>query len=106
MDFSFSAEQQAIRETARQFAKTRLAPEYRNREQQGGLGEDLFKEMGELGFIGAGISEEFGGQGLDGVTVGILVEEIAVGRLKRIWNQYQLRKKGTATAKKRVVFRL
>ncbi len=81
MDFSFSPEQQAIRETAREFAKTRLAPEYRNREQQGDLGEDLFREMGELGFIGAGISEQFGGQGLDGVTVGIIVEEIAAGDL-------------------------
>ena len=81
MDFSFTPEQEAIRETARQFAKTRLAPQYRQREQQGRLEPELFHDMGELGFIGAGIAEEYGGQGLDSATVGIVVEEISYGDL-------------------------
>lgn len=81
MDFSFTAEQEAIRETARQFAKTRLAPQYRERERQGRLEPELFRDMAELGFTGAGIAEEYGGQGLDSVTVGIVVEEIAYGDL-------------------------
>ena len=44
MDFSFTPEQEAIRETARQFAKSRLAPQYRQREQQGRL-EPGFGEL-------------------------------------------------------------
>ncbi|MCZ6474576.1 MAG: acyl-CoA dehydrogenase family protein [SAR324 cluster bacterium] len=81
MDFSFTPEQNAIRDLARQFARTRLAPEYRNREKQGRLERGLFEEMGQLGFIAAGVSEELGGQGLDGVSVGIIVEEISYGDL-------------------------
>jgi cyclohexanecarboxyl-CoA dehydrogenase len=81
MDFGFTPEQNAIRDVTRQFARTRLAPEYRNREKQGRLGRELFEEMGQLGFIAPGVSEALGGQGLDGVSVGIIVEEIAYGDL-------------------------
>ena len=81
MDFSFTPEQEAIRDTVRRFCKTRLAPRYREREQEGRLEPELFRDMGELGLIGAGLPEEFGGQGLDSVTVGIIVEEIAHGDL-------------------------
>ncbi len=81
MDFSFTSEQDAIREVARRFAATRLAPEYGRREKEGRLERELFAEMGELGFIAAGIPEELGGQGLDSVSVGIIVEEISYGDL-------------------------
>ncbi len=79
MDFSFTPEQNAIRETARRFAETRLAPEYAAREKQGRLEPALHREMGELGFIGSVLPEAAGGQGLDHVTMGIIVEEIAYG---------------------------
>ena len=81
MDFSFTPEQDAIRDVARQFARTRLAPYYAAREKQERLEPELFREMGELGMIGSGLPEEFGGQGLSKVDAGIIVEEIAFADL-------------------------
>ena len=81
MDFVFSEEQEAIRDTARRFAEDRLAPDFRQREIDGRIGRDIVTEMGELGLIGADLPEEFGGLGLDCVTAGIIVEEIAAADL-------------------------
>ena len=79
MDFSFSVEQEAIRDTTRRFAHERLAPTYKQREAEGKIERKLIREMGELGLIGADLPEKAGGPGLDSVTAGIIVEEISRG---------------------------
>ncbi len=81
MDFSFTPEQEAIRETARKFAVERLAPGYQAREESKALERDLVREMGRLGLIGADLPEEAGGMAVDGVTAGIIMEEIAAADL-------------------------
>lgn len=81
MDFAFSDDQVAIRDTARRFAMDRLAPHYRQREQNGEIGRDVIGEMGELGLIGTDLPTEYGGLGLDCVTAGIIIEEIAAADL-------------------------
>lgn len=77
MDFDFSEDQQAIREAVQRYAQGQLAPCYQQREGEGRIDRKLLKEMGELGFIGAELPTEFGGLGLDAVTAGVIVEEIA-----------------------------
>jgi len=77
MDFSFSEEQEAIRESARRFAAERLAPGYQAREAEGRIPRDLIAEMGELGLIGVDLDERFGGLGLSRLTCGIVAEEVA-----------------------------
>ncbi len=76
MDFAFTEEQDAIRETARRYAADKLAPTYKAREQAAKIGEDVTREMGGLGLIGVDVPEEFGGLGLDTTTTGIVIEEI------------------------------
>lgn len=77
MEFGFSAEQEAIRDTARRFAADKLAPGYRAREESGVIDRDLVREMGALGLIAGDLPEEFGGLGLDSVSIGVIIEEIA-----------------------------
>ncbi|MBT5263975.1 MAG: cyclohexanecarboxyl-CoA dehydrogenase [Rhodospirillaceae bacterium] len=77
MDFAFTSEQEAIRETAARFAADRLAPGYMERDRDAGLPRDLVAEMGALGLIGVELPESHGGLGLDGVTAGIVVEELS-----------------------------
>ena len=79
MEFSLSAEQQALVDTAAKFAKNRLAPSYRAREKAECIERELIAEMGEMGFLGPEIPEEFGGMGVDCVTSGLLLEQIAYG---------------------------
>ncbi|MDA1100597.1 MAG: acyl-CoA dehydrogenase family protein [Proteobacteria bacterium] len=81
MEFAFTDEQDAIRDTARRFATERLAPGFRQREQDRRIGRDLVAEMGALGLIGADLPAEFGGLGLDCLTAGIIIEEIAAADL-------------------------
>mgnify|MGYP003990679193 FL=1 len=81
MEFAFTEEQDAIRDTARRFATERLAPDFQQRELDGKIGRDLLTEMGALGLIGIDLPEEYGGLGLDCVTSGIVVEEIAAADL-------------------------
>ena len=78
MDFSLSPEQTAMRDMAARFAKERLAPDYMKREKTG-FDRAILKEMGGLGFIGAEMPEDLGGVGVDSVTAGLIVEEIAYG---------------------------
>ncbi len=77
MDFSLSSEQEALIETARRFGRNRLAPGYREREKAGCIERDVVREMGELGFLGPELPESVGGMGLDCVTSGLLLEQIA-----------------------------
>lgn len=72
-------DQLALRESARRFARERLLPEYQKREQLGVLDRSLIKEMGDLGLLGMDLPEAFGGMGVDGVTTGLIAEELAYG---------------------------
>ncbi len=76
MEFGFTGEQQAIQDTARRFAREKLAPGYRAREESGIIDPALVREMGSLGLIAGDLPEEFGGFGLDSTSIGIVVEEI------------------------------
>jgi len=72
-------DQQALRDTARRFARERLLPDYQKRERLGVLDRDVLREMGILGLLGMDLPEQAGGMGLDGVTTGLLFEEVAYG---------------------------
>ncbi|NHN76243.1 cyclohexanecarboxyl-CoA dehydrogenase [Azotobacter chroococcum] len=79
MDFAFTEQQQAIRESVARLAADVLAPRYRQREQEGRIERAVIRQLGELGCLGGELPEEFGGSGLDCVTAGIIIEEIARG---------------------------
>ena len=77
MDFAFTEQQQAIRESVARLAADVLAPRYRQREQEGRIERAVIRQLGELGCLGGELPEEFGGSSLDCVTAGIIIEEIA-----------------------------
>jgi len=72
-------DQRALQETARRFARERLLPAYQKREQAGVLDRELVLEMGRLGLLGIDLPEQYGGMGVDGVTTGLIAEELAYG---------------------------
>ncbi len=69
----------AVQETARRFARERLAPHYMAREQIGHVDRTLIREMGALGLIGVDLPEELGGHGQSSVLAGLIIEAIAHG---------------------------
>lgn len=64
-------------EQARIFAATEIRPFARSfDEQQQGIPRSLIHKMGKMGFLGATISQDYGGSGLDAVSYGQMTEEI------------------------------
>ena len=79
MDFSLSPEQQALVDSAGRFARNRLAPGYRAREKAERIEREVVREMGSMGLLGPELPESVGGMGLDCLTSGLLLEQIAYG---------------------------
>ena len=79
LDFSFTAEQEQMRAVVRDFARRELAPRYADWDRGGEFPHELWRRLGELGICGARVAPEYGGQGLDAVTTGVLAEEVARG---------------------------
>src|SRR5512146_154264 len=77
MEFSFSETQQLIRDTARKFAEEQLAPGSIERDEKEEFPHEAVRAMGELGFMGMMIPEEWGGAGLDTVSYALAIEEIS-----------------------------
>lgn len=78
-DIEFSEEQRMIRDMARDFAKAELAPNAEKWEKAGWLDDDMLKQMGELGFLGMVVPEEWGGSYIDYTSYALAVEEISAG---------------------------
>lgn len=78
-DIEFSEEQRMIRDMARDFAKAELAPNAEKWEKAGWLDDDMLKQMGELGFLGMAVPEEWGGSYIDYTSYALAVEEVSAG---------------------------
>jgi len=77
MDFELTSEQQAIRETCRDFAREVIAPAAEDLDRNHKFGYDIVRQMGELGLFGLPFAEEAGGAGADFLSLCIAIEEIS-----------------------------
>ncbi|MBW1790377.1 MAG: acyl-CoA dehydrogenase family protein [Deltaproteobacteria bacterium] len=78
MDFALSEELQMLREMARDFAAEKIAPFADEWDENHYFPyEEVIKPMGELGFFGTVIPEEYGGNEMGWLAAIILSEEIA-----------------------------
>jgi glutaryl-CoA dehydrogenase len=69
-------EEKMLRDAARDYSQGRLAPRIVEAFRREHTDPAIFKEMGELGLLGATISEEFGGGGLNYVSYGLIAREV------------------------------
>lgn len=77
MNFSFTEEQLAVRDAARDFAHTELLPGVIERDEHQKFPTEQIKKLGELGFMGMMTSPEYGGAGLDTVSYVLAMEELS-----------------------------
>jgi len=70
-------EQQEIQKLAREFALAEIAPHSAQWDEEGHFEPSLVKRLGELGFLGMLLPEEYDGLGVDTSTYLIALEEIA-----------------------------
>src|SRR5690242_14700926 len=79
MDFGFTAEQQLLQSTLRDFSQRELEPDYLTRDRDADLPRELIRKLGALGVLAPMVDAQSGGSGLDYVSLGIAHEEIARG---------------------------
>ena len=81
IDLTLSTEQELIKETAKDFAEKHLLPGVISRDENSEFPREQIKKMGELGFMGMMVPEEWGGSGFDTLSYVIAIEEIAAVEL-------------------------
>ena len=72
-------EQEMIRDSMRAFAQERLAPFAADWDRNHTFPAEALKELGELGAMGMVVPEEWGGAGMDYLSLVLTLEEIAAG---------------------------
>ncbi len=77
MDFNFTEEQIAIRDTARDFAQNEIAPSAVERDIKAEFPYEIIKKLGEFGFMGMMVSPDWGGAGFDTISYVMAMEEIS-----------------------------
>src|SRR3954469_23784475 len=79
IDFELTDEQRLVRETAKEFADKEIIPRARENDRNERFDTELVQMLAEMGFLGAIVSEKYGGRGIDYRTYGLIVEEVGRG---------------------------
>ena len=77
MQFELTEQQRMIREAAADFAAREVAPIAAEIDEKEQFPADVVKKLGELGFLGMNVPEQYGGAGLDMVCYALAMEEIS-----------------------------
>jgi glutaryl-CoA dehydrogenase (non-decarboxylating) len=115
MDFQLSEELQMLRDMARDFINEKVMPFADEWDEKHYFPyEEVLKPMGELGFFGTVIPEEYGGNNMGWLAAMILTEEIARGssslrvqmNMQTLGCAYTIYKYGTDALRKKYVEKL
>jgi glutaryl-CoA dehydrogenase len=76
LDQQLTQEERMVREAAAAYCQERLAPRVLQAFRSEKTDPAIFREMGELGLLGATIPTEYGGPGLNYVSYGLIAREV------------------------------
>lgn len=79
MDFSFTEEQNILRQTVRKFVDNEILPHIREWDEKGEFDPKIMNRLAELGLMGVCIPEKYGGSGMDYNSLAIVCEELERG---------------------------
>lgn len=74
--YPLSEEHKMLRDAARDFAQKEIAPVAAELDESGEFPHATIKKMGELGFMGIEVPEQYGGAGMDSLAYVLALEEI------------------------------
>lgn len=77
MDFVLTEEQKAVKEAARDFTQQILLPGVIERDKHMTYPTDEVRQMGEMGFLGMMVDQQYGGGGMDTLSYVLAMEEIS-----------------------------
>ncbi|MFI0467375.1 acyl-CoA dehydrogenase family protein [Saccharopolyspora sp. 5N102] len=79
MDFELTDTQVAFREMAAQFVDAEIVPHVREWDRREEVDLGIVRKLGELGFLGLTLPEEYGGVEADMVSYALVIEELGRG---------------------------
>ena len=79
MKFAYRDDQLLVRDTIRAFVRSRIVPNADRWNEAGKFPMELLPELAALGLTGLAVPQEYGGAGLDAVTIAMLMEEFGAG---------------------------
>ncbi len=115
MDFKLSTELEMLRKAVREFATKKIAPNADEWDENHYFPyKEVMKPMGELGFFGTVIPEEYGGEDMGWIAAMIVTEEIAKAssslrvqvNMQVLGCAFTIFKYGTEEAKKKYIEKL
>ena len=79
MNFGFTEEQLELQEMVREFVAKEITPIAGEMDAENATRPELFKMAADMGLLNVIVPEEYGGLGLDSVTVAMMYEELGKG---------------------------
>ena len=76
LDLQLTETERMVRDTARAYSQDKLLPRVQEAFRHEKTDAAIFREMGELGLLGATIPEQYGGSGLNYVCYGLIAREV------------------------------
>ena len=76
LDSQLTADERQVKEAAAAYCQERLAPRVLDAFRHEKMDASIFREMGELGLLGATIPDAYGGAGLNYVCYGLVASEV------------------------------
>src|SRR5687767_7779188 len=76
IDFDLTEEQLLLEQSVREWAAREVAPRIRELDRQHRFDPAILPQMAQLGLLGASVPAEYGGAGMDYVSLGIISEEL------------------------------
>lgn len=77
MDFELSQDHKVLQDSVRDFVTKEIKPLAIKIDEEHAIPDDLVRKMGEMGFMGSYLPDEYGGAGLDMLSYAIVVEEVS-----------------------------
>ena len=79
MNFSYREDQLLVRNTVRDFVRSRIVPNAAAWNEKGEFPIELVPELAALGLTGLAVPHEYGGAELDVLTIAMVMEELGAG---------------------------
>lgn len=76
-NLQLTPEHEMIRQAAREFAQNEVAPIAAEHDESGQFPSETIRKMGEMGFMGIEVPEQYGGAGLDTLSYVLALAEIS-----------------------------
>src|SRR6187397_2836653 len=76
LDFDLTEEQLLLEQSVREWGAREVAPRIRELDRQHRFDPAIVPQMADLGLLGCSVPEEYGGAGMDYVSLGLISEEL------------------------------